>query len=438
MNIKLIKPDEHWDSEISSAETFKIQQANLPLLAAFTPVEHTVKIVDESFVEDSIDEDVDLVGITVMTDLALRAYHIADSYRRRGIPVVMGGIHPTALPDEALEHADAIVIGEGEEVWPQLVVDAEKGCMKKIYRGDNRADLSGRPVPRHDLYPRPSLKGYTPDAVGVETSRGCPYDCEFCSIPLVSGHRYRVRPVEEVIIEIESISNPRLMFVDDNLALDRRAGKELFTEMIPLKRKWVGQGTVSLAEDLELLRLMKRSGCEALLIGFESAQKEAQNIMSKTKHLKLDYSEAMRRLHGEGIAVLGAFVFGFDHENKDVFDQTLEFSYKHRIELAQLRALMPFPGTKLYQRVLKEGRLLVPNWWLRTDKPKHPLFRPKGMTIDEFRNGLEHISREFYSVNGIVRRFFGINPWKRSLMGWQLYVGANLAFRKRYYRGLKD
>ncbi|MFX0202128.1 MAG: B12-binding domain-containing radical SAM protein, partial [Candidatus Hodarchaeota archaeon] len=210
----------------------------------------------------------------------------------------------------------------------------------------------------------------------------------------------------------------------------------LFTEMIPLKRRWVGEGTVSLAEDLELLGLMRRSGCQAMLIGFESVQKETLNSMLKTKNLKLDYSEAMHRFHGEGIAILGAFVFGFDHENKDVFDQTLEFAFAHRVELAQLRPLTPLPGTPFYQRLLEEDRLLVPEWWLRDDKPKIPLFRPKGMTPDEFLNGLNRISKQFYSVSGIMRRFLGISPWKRSVMSWRLYAGANLAFRKRYYKGL--
>lgn len=431
MNIKLIIPCGHWGTGISSAVTFKTQQLNIPLLAAFTPAGHTIKIVDESFAPDDIDEDVDLVGITVMTDLALRSYHIADTYRKRGVRVVMGGIHPTVVPGEALQHADAVVLGEGEEVWPQLVSDAAGGGMQKIYRASKKTDMTGRPLPRRDLYPRLSFRSYTPFTVCVETSRGCPYDCEFCSVDQIMGHKYRIRPVRDVVSEIESIDCPNLFFVDDNLALNRRAAKELFTEMIPLKRRWVGQGAVSLAEDLELLSLMRRSGCHALLIGFESVQNETQNRMLKLKKLKVDYSEAMRRFHGEGIAVLGAFVFGFDHETKDVFDQTLEFAFVNGVDLAQLRCIIPFPGTRLYQRLLKEGRLLVPDWWL-SSKRSTLLFRPKGMTPDEFLNGLERISKQFYSIGGIIRRFFGISPWKRSAMGWLMYAGSNLANRKRY------
>lgn len=431
MNIKLIKPDQRWANNISSAETFKIQQLSLPLLAASTPAEHRVTIVDESFAPDDINEDVDLVGITVMTDLAHRAYHIAETYRQRGVPVVMGGMHPTALPGEALQHADAVVLGEGDEVWPQLVTDASSGRLHKTYRANTMIDMTGLPLPRRDLYPRPSFSSYTPFSVGVQTSRGCPYDCEFCSIGLLMGHKYRLRPVRDVIAEMESIRHP-IFLVDDNLALNRRAAKELFTEMIPLKRRWVGEGTVSLAEDLQLLRLMKRSGCHGLLIGFESVQKETQNSMLKLKKLKMDYSEAMRRFHGEGIPIQGAFVFGFDHENKDVFEQTLEFAFAARLDLAQFRPLTPYPGTHLYQRLLKEGRLPVPNWWLSGDTPQHPLFRLKGMSPDELLDGMARITKQFYSVGGITRRFFGIRPWKRSAIGWRLYAGVNWAFRKRY------
>jgi len=242
-------PFDRFDSIISSAETFKIQQSSLPLLATYTPAEHSVKIVDESFAPDDVDEDVDLVGITVMTDLALRAYQIADTYRRRGVKVVMGGVHPTVLPGEALEHADAVVLGEGEEVWQQLLSDAAEGRMRKVYRASWLTDMTGRPLPRRDLYPNPVSKGYTPLSAGLEASRGCPFNCEFCSVGRVMGHKYRQRPIREVISEIESIDIQNLFFVDDNFALNRSSAKELFTEMIPLKRRWVGEGTVALAEE---------------------------------------------------------------------------------------------------------------------------------------------------------------------------------------------
>ena len=438
MKIKLIVPHEQSEDNISSEETFKIQKVNLPLLAALTPPEHTVKIADEAFVSDDINEEVDLVGITVMTDLALRAYQIADTYRQRSVKVVMGGIHATVLPSEALQHADAVVIGEVEGIWPKLLSDAASGEMQKLYCANKITNLNGMPIPWRDLYPKPASQSYTPLAFGIEAARGCPYDCEFCSIGSVMGRQYRARPVSEVIAEIESVNSPHLFFVDDALALNRQVSKKLFTELIPLRRKWAGQGTVSLAEDLELLKLMRRSGCIGLLIGFESVQKETHDRMKKIRNLKIDFPEAVRRFHGEGIAILGAFIFGFDHENKDVFDQTFEFSIKNRLDCIELRILTPFPGTRLYKRLLDEGRLFAPNWWLHGYPPDTVLFQPKGMTSDELIEGFARLNRQVYSFDSIMKRFFGMSPWKRTALGCRACAGFNLATRKRYFKGLTN
>jgi radical SAM superfamily enzyme YgiQ (UPF0313 family) len=436
MKIKLIAPREQREDTLSSP--FKLQRVNLPLLAALTPPGHTVTIVDEANAPDDTNQDVELVGITVMTDLALRAYHIADTYRRKAVKVVMGGIHPTVLPDEALEHADAVVAGEAEYVWPRLISDADSGNMQRLYRAGKMTDLQGLPKPRRDLFPGTKGKGHIPIPIGVETARGCPNDCEFCSIGQTLGHQYRVRPVQEVIAEIESIESPHLFFVDDALGLNRNAAKKLFTEMIPLRRQWLGQGTVSLAEDLELLGLMRRSGCLGLLIGFESVQKGTQNEVRKIKNLKIDFYEAMRRFHDEGFGILGAFVFGFDHENKDVFEQTLEFIMRSRMDCVELRILTPYPGTRLYERLLSEGRLFVRDWWLRGYPPDTLLFQPNGMTADELIDGFARLNRKAYSFGAMTKRFWGMSPWKRTLLGCQVYAGINLSTRKRYFVGLRN
>jgi radical SAM superfamily enzyme YgiQ (UPF0313 family) len=436
MKIKLIAPHEQREDTLSSS--FKLQRVNLPLLAALTPPGHTMTIVDEAFAPDDINQDVDLVGITVLTELALRAYRIADTYRQKAVKVVMGGIHPTVLPDEALEHADAVVVGEAEGIWPRLVSDAASGQMQRLYRAGKMTDLKGLPKPRRDLLPGIKYQGYTPIPIGVETSRGCPYDCEFCSIGQTLGHHYRVRPVQEVIAEIESIDSRHLFFVDDALGLNRNVAKKLFTEMIPLRRLWLGQGTVSLAEDLELLRLMRRSGCLGLLVGFESVQKRTQNEVKKIKNLRIDFYEAMRRFHGEGFGILGTFVFGSDYENKDVFEQTLEFIMRSRMDCAELRILTPYPGTRLYERLLSEGRLFVRDWWLRGYPPDTLLFQPKGMTADELISGFSRLNRQTYSFGAMIKRFFGMSPWKRTLFGCQVYAGINLSTRKRYFKGLRN
>ena len=436
MKIKLIAPYEHREDTLSSP--FKLQRVNLPLLAALTPPGHTITIVEEAFAPDDINQDVDLVGITVLTELALRAYHIADTYRQKAVKVVMGGIHPTVLPDEALEHSDAVVLGEAEGVWPRLLSDAASGQMQRIYRAGKMTDLQGLPKPRRDLLPGTKYQGYTRIPIGVETSRGCPYDCEFCSIGQTLGQQYRVRSVQEVIAEIESIDSPHLFFVDDALGLNRKVAKKLFTQMIPLRRRWLGQGTVSLAEDLELLRLMRRSGCLGLLIGFESVQKATQNEVKKIRNLRIDLSEAMRRFHGEGFGILGCFVFGFDYENKDVFEQTLEFIMRCRVDAVQLRILTPYPGTRLYERLLREGRLFVRDWWFRGHPPDTLLFQPKGMTADELISGYARLNRQAYSLGAMMKRFLGMSPWKRTLLGCQVYAGVNLSTRKRYFKGLRN
>ena len=431
MNIRLIAPHENSADALSSP--FPLQRVNLPLLAALTPPGHTMTIVEEAFAPDDMNHDVDVVGITVMTELALRAYHIADAYRQKGVKVVMGGIHPTVLPDEALEHADAVVVGEAEGVWPGLVSDAASGQMQRIYRAGKITDLRGLPKPRRDLSPRAKYQRYIPIPIGVETSRGCPYDCEFCCTGQTLGRQYRVRPVPEVIAEIESIDSTHLFFVDDAVGLNRNAAKNLFTEMIPLRRRWLAQGTVSLAEDLELLGLMRRSGCLGLLIGFESVQKETQSGVTKIRNLRIDYYEAMRRFHDQGFGVLGTFVFGFDYEDKDVFEQTLEFVMRSRMDVVQLRILTPYPGTRLYGRLLSEGRLFVRDWWLRGYPPDTLLFQPWSLTADELSSGFVRLNRQVYSFGAMIKRFLGMSPWKRTLLGCQAYAGVNLATRKRYF-----
>ena len=438
MKIKLIAPHEQRKEALSSP--FRIQRVNLPLLAALTPPGHTITLVEEAFAPDDINQDVDLVGITVLTELTLRAYHIADIYRRKGVKVVMGGIHPTVLPEEALRHADAVVVGEAEGVWPQLLADAAAGQMQRIYHAGKMTDLKGLPKPARKFFPEAKYKGYNPIPIpiGIETSRGCPNDCEFCCIGSTLGKQYRVRSVQEVIAEIESIDSPHLFFVDDALGLNRKVAKELFTEMIPLKRRWLAQGTVSLAEDPELLSLMKRSGCLGLLIGFESVQKTTQNEVRKIKNLKIDFIEAMRRFHGEGFGILGSFVFGFDFENKDVFELTYEFIMKSHMDVVQLRILTPYPGTRLYKRLLNEGRLFEHDWWLQGHPPDTVLYQPKGMTAEELISGYARLNRQAYSAGAIMKRFLGMTPWKRTLLGCQAFTGVNLSTRKRYFNGLKN
>lgn len=436
MKIKLIAPNEQSEDGLSSGESFKIQRVSLPLLAALTPDEHSVKIVDEAFAPDDVNEDVDLVGISVMTDIAGRAYEIGDKYRERGVRVVMGGIHATVLPTEALEHADAVVIGEGEEAWPMVVADVVRGKMGSMYRSRKVMNLGEIPAPRHDLYPKPALKSYTPLAIGIETGRGCPYNCEFCSIGNVMGRKHRDRGVRKVIDEIERMDFRHLFIVDDAVGLNKESAKRLFMEMGSVGVRWAGQGMVSLAEDVELLRLMKLSGCVGVLVGFESVQSKVNKEMGKMKGLRIDFVEAMRRFSEEGIAILGSFIFGFDHESKEIFEETFEFIMKCKISGAIVGLLRPLPGTALYMRLLREGRLFDKEWWLHGHTADTLLFEPKGMSGSELVEGVYRLGKETYSWGAIAKRFFGMSPRKRTALGCLAYGGFSLATRRRYLKVL--
>jgi radical SAM superfamily enzyme YgiQ (UPF0313 family) len=252
------------------------------------------------------------------------------------------------------------------------------------------------------------------------------------------GNQYRLRDVQNVIAEIESTESSFIIFVDDNLAHHQGAARKLFNDMIPLERRWIGEGTISLAEDLELLKLMRRSGCSGLLVGFESIQKEVRNGLNKMRILKIDFREAMQRFHGEGIPVVGAFIFGFDYEDRDIFEKTYEFRLKHRIDCVQLRILTPYPGTQLHARLLKEDRLFVSDWWLRGHPIDTLLFQPKNMSPEELLDGFVRLNREVFSFGSIIRRFFGMSPWKRTGIGLTMYGGFNLATRNRYLKYLAN
>jgi radical SAM superfamily enzyme YgiQ (UPF0313 family) len=295
-------------------------------------------------------------------------------------------------------------------------------------------DLETLPLPRRDLYPYPVDRSYTPSAVGIETARGCPFDCEFCSTTQVLGKKFRTRPVEKVIRELESIAGRYLFFVDDSIGLDREVGRRLFREIVRFHKQWIGQATATLAEDPELLRLMKRSGCEGVIIGFESVDPKNQERLRKIHALRIESAEAVHRFHEEGIPILGAFVFGFDGEDLSIFDRTIDFALRHRLDGVQVRILTPFPGTRLHDRLYKENRLFDPHWWLTDYPPGTLLYRLRSVDPEKFVQGFNRMVKVLFAPKNIFRRFFGIAPWRRSAMGIALYAGVNYSNRKRYFR----
>ncbi len=432
MRIAFIIPrwpkDSFWD-----VIAFKFPLLSTSLLAGLTPSHHQMSIIDESLSEIDFNQEVDVVAITAITPLAPRGYEIADQFREKGRKVVMGGIHVSWLPEEAKAHSDSVVIGEADEIWVDILTDMEKGEPKPFYRQKDKTDLSHLPLPRRDLFPQ---RGYLFHNL-IQTTRGCPYDCEFCSVTALHGRSYRMRPIAQVEKEIQSLDRSKayIFFVDDNLVGNLSHAKELLTMLSHYHLRWVSQGPIHLAEDKELIPLMAKAGCHGLFIGFESLREENLTLMGKRINRIEAYERGIQKLHDAGIGVYASFVFGYDYDDPSVFDEFLEFAERNRIEGAFLPILTPFPGTRIYERLKKEGRLLTEDW-SKYDMAT-VVFQPKRMTVEELQEGFWKVNRSFYSVSSILKRIF--NPFflRRSLIIFgPMNLGLWPAVKKaeKYYR----
>lgn len=371
----------------------------LATLAALVPAELEAKVVllDEGIEEIPSELDADLVGISCITGTALRAYELADRFRLRGVPVVLGGVHPTLLPDEAQEHADAVVVGYAEESWPRLLRDFAAGRMQPRYLQRPDLPLKNLALPRRDLLDQGNYTMFHT----LEATRGCVHRCDFCVVPTAWGGPYQ-RPVAEVVDEIMGMAARRLIFLDLDLISDVQHAKELFTALIPLKLTWGGLATISIASDDELLDLAARSGCRGLLLGFESMCHESLLETRKGFNTRKDYYEVVRKLHARGIAIMGCFALGFDHDSSDVFAETLDFVLSSGIDLPRYAILTPFPATPLFQRLKGEGRILTENWDLYD--AQHVVFQPSRMTPEQLLRGTEWTWRKSYSYGSIAKR----------------------------------
>ncbi len=374
----------------------------LPLLAGLTPPDVNVRLVDENVEPVDTNADVDWVAITCMTASAPRAYVIADAFRKRGIPVVMGGIHPTVLPDEVAAHADAAVVGEAEPVWRQVLADLAANRLRPRYDHVGYSDLVGLPRPRRDLL---QVERYLTTNI-VQTARGCPNACAFCTVSAVSGRQYRFRPVPEVVEEVRSLSGGWVGFVDDNIAGHARRAKELFEALIPLKRRWIGQADLTMATDPELLSLAARSGCQAMFVGLESLSEENLRATHKVPNVGTDMGAAITTIHKAGIEIIGSFVLGLDEDDCGVFARTVEFAEQHKLVAAQFAVLTPFPGTATRQQLERENRILDRDWSDYT--MSNVVFRPRHMTDLELRAGQKYAYGRFYSIPSILKRSFTV------------------------------
>jgi radical SAM superfamily enzyme YgiQ (UPF0313 family) len=403
MNVLLIYPSVRRSYAASAFRNMPNSQRypglGLTLVAALCPPECQVTIVDDEREEIDYDLPADLVGLSLLTSNAKRGYRIAREFRKRGVPVVLGGMHVTACPDEARSEADAVVVGEAEDTWPQLLRDFEAGSLRGIYRSSNSVSLAGLPFPRRDLLRRDQYLTVNT----VQATRGCPFNCEFCSITSLFGHRTRCRPVEEVIEEVRSLTGRVFVLNDDNVAQEREYFKDLFGRLIPLRKRWVGNASWNISTDGEMLDLMARSGCAGVFVGFES-------ILSQpglTKGLRASnragvYKETVRQLHARGIGVMGAFIFGFDNDDESIFPRTLEFALESRIDTAQINILVPYPGTSLYSRMKSEGRIVEDDWDRYVSD--NVCFEPRHMSRETLSRQCVWVKQRFFSYPLVALR----------------------------------
>jgi radical SAM superfamily enzyme YgiQ (UPF0313 family) len=393
-------------------------------VAALTPPEVDVSLTDENITTVDFDKDADLVGITALTCTVHRAYQVADAFRARGVKVVMGGIHPSVMPEEASQHADAVVVGEAEGVWTHVIEDFKANKLQRIYRQDKLPSLVGLPIPRRDLY----IKGAYYFSNTLWATRGCPYSCTFCSVSTIFGRNYRCRPIDEVIKEIETLGRGKIIgFVDDNIVGNPRFAKELFRALIPYKIKWVSQCSVAIASDNELLRLAAESGCIDLLIGFESLSQASLTMVGKKINVVDQYEDVIRKVHAYGIAVHGFFIVGLDGDNTDIFERTLYFTQKMRLESAQFAWPVPYPGTALGESMDKAGRVVTKDW---SQYESTLVFEPKNMSRETLQQKRDWVWREFYGLPSIWRR---LGFTRRHLVPlWVLNLYYRSFWRRKY------
>lgn len=380
----------------------------LPLtaVAALTPREHNVQIVDENVEPLDFDTECDVVGISFMTALAPRAYEIAANFRRRDRIVVAGGYHATLCPEDVAPHFDAAVAGDAEGAWERLLADIQRGELQKIYRQPARDEPSAHPellqtlVPRRDLLQHAARHYATINA--VQAGRGCHHNCRYCSVTVFHGRRYRRRPVADVIGELRSL--PRnIIFVDDNIIADREHAMKLFRAMVPLRKRWVSQCSILVAYDPELLQQMRAAGCCGLFIGIETASDENLAAMNKQFNQTASYPERLRRIRAAGIGVVAGIIVGMDGDDSRVFQETLRFLQATRLDAVQLNILTPLPGTPLYADMARAERVTDRNW--NHYDYRHVVFRPARMTAAELQAGADWLYAQFYRLDRILWRF---------------------------------
>ena len=414
--VELITAESGASRLVRHRRLIRFPQLTMPLLAAYTPDHWEVSHTDEIVQRVDFNKPVDLAGITANTPAAPHAYGLAREFRRRGVAVVIGGPHATLLPDEVAQQADAVVIGEGELVWPQLLTDFERGELKRTYKSCALPTLKKMPAPRWDL-----IKGRAYGKGVTIATRGCPFACDYCTIPQMYQRRMRYRPVGEIVDEIKRMPGRALIFWDDNIGANRDYAKELFTAIAPLKRWWTSQCTADVAWDDEFMTLAAKSGCKALFLGLETISQASLNVANKRHNRASEYAEVIRSFHAHRIAVQAGVVFGFDHDDRTIFRTTVEFYRSVGLDSATVSVLIPFPNTPLFERLEAEGRILTRDWSKYNGK-KDVVFQPALMSPHELLMGMEWAARQFYCIPSIIQRM------ARSRTGLWWNLARNLGY----------
>ncbi len=404
MKIAFIQPKmvtkEHKDFRFLNLYT--LQPLAFGVLASVTPEDVDFKLYDDRLEDIPYDEQFDLVAISATTPTVKRGYKIAQEFKSRKIPVVMGGIHPTLAPEEAIEYCDSVVMGSAESIWPQVILDARNGNLKKYYYPENKSFIPGL-IPERSIFKGKKYNNVYP----VQFGQGCVHNCDFCVTPPFYGP-YTQRAVDEVVYEISKLGrHPKVLFTDDNIVAIPDNSKELFRKLIPLGIQWVGQATIEAGQDSELLSLMRKSGCRYLLVGFESLAKDNLFQMNKGwSSCVQDYSFLIKKFRDNGIALHASFVFGYDHDDKDIFERTFKFAIASKFFRCYFHNVFPYPGTRLYKRLMHENRMICPGWW-KDDAHSfgEVSFYPKGsLDPSMLYNESTRIRRKLYKFSNILKR----------------------------------
>ena len=414
MRILLVTPENRFIRAFRRGQLNNVAQLTMPYLAAFVRPPHAVALADEYVREVDLDAPADLVGITCNTPNAAHVYAMADAFRARGRRVVLGGPHPTLLPDEARAHADALVIGEAETTWPRLLEDAARGDLRPEYRAAEPPSLAGLPAPRRDLVVGRGMLGNA-----VVATRGCPHRCGYCNLRQIYADVLRFRPVEEVVAEVRAFRSPLFAFWDDQLFMDGRYARRLFAGLEGLGRRWAAMATAASARDDDLLAAAARAGCVCLFLGLESFSASSLASVGKAFNAVGSYAEVVARIHAHGIAVQAGIVFGFDGDDEGIFEKTLVEATRLGLDGATVSILTPFPGTPLFRDLEAAGRLLTRDWSYFNGKTA-VTFRPANMSPEALWNGYMWFRRRFFSPRCVARRLriSGVKTAQSLALNW--------------------